>query len=118
MIHKHFLLTVKLNDPPTSVADATSFLSELVEKINMKVFFEPFGKFCDDPANYGVTAIVGLTTSHCALHCWNGDGYEAFCNIDIYSCKDFDETVVIALIEDYWGIKTIDAMHIIRRDPK
>jgi S-adenosylmethionine decarboxylase proenzyme len=81
-----------------------SFLNRLVEKIDMEIFHGPVVKVCNDIGNEGVSGFVMITTSHISIHTWPIINYISF---DCYSCKDFDESIVIAEFEDIFKPKYI-----------
>ena len=47
----------------------------------------------------GVTGILVLSTSHCAIHTWP---LKQEFNIDIYSCKEFNKKVAVKFISDFF----------------
>jgi S-adenosylmethionine decarboxylase len=47
----------------------------------------------------GVTGFAVLSTSHVTLHTWPTEGVAAF---DAYSCRDFSEKTVRALLVDFF----------------
>ena len=108
MIHKHLLITAIIENPPHTEEQGNQWLQELVQILNMNTFLQPISKYDNTIDNKGLTGIVGLTTSHCSFHCWEvSDSIpEAFINVDVYSCKDFDPNVVIAHLEMF-RIKSI-----------
>lgn len=56
----------------------------------------------DEPE--GVTGIVVLSTSHCAIHTWPHRGYAV---IDAYSCADFETEPVTAVVEETFEPKRV-----------
>jgi len=85
-----------------------AFLSGLVISIEMQQLFDPIaihGKF-------GFTGIVGIVTSHIAFHYFDAD--ESL-HLDVYSCKPYDLTRLMAYVDDYWKIDRADVLFI-RRD--
>ena len=69
--HKHILINAKINDPLETFDDAINFLEELVDKVGMKILMGPHATYVDTPGNRGVTAIVGIETSHMGFHIWD-----------------------------------------------
>lgn len=80
------------------------FLGTLVHKLGMRALAPPvvhdveiditkLGKqpFEDEG---GVTGVVVLSTSHCAIHTWPARPTPVFV-LDVFSCRDFDPGVVI-----------------------
>jgi S-adenosylmethionine decarboxylase len=48
----------------------------------------------------GVTGICVLSTSHCSIHTWP---LRPFFVLDVYSCRDFDASIVDDLIAKHFG---------------
>lgn len=48
----------------------------------------------------GVTGLIVLSTSHISIHTWP---LRDFFVIDIYSCRDFETSTVLQLLESYFG---------------
>ena len=98
--HKHLILKGIMTFQLT-VNEVKNVIQSLVEKLGMKyvetmptnpmVAYEP-------NENCGVTGIAIITTSHIVIHTWDDTKYF---QADIYSCKDFDEKVVVELIKSY-----------------
>ena len=101
MIHKHFLLTAFLSSPPTDEMIGRTWLTELVEKINMKVLVPAQAVYCDTPGNEGLTGFVVIETSHISFHCWmdwegnKTDTPTPFIQVDVFSCAPFDPQTVV-----------------------
>jgi len=68
LYHKHLLINAKINKPFTDTKQGVDFLTELVNKIDMKMIREPFAAYIDKQGNKGLTAIVMIETSHIAFH--------------------------------------------------
>jgi len=49
----------------------------------------------------GITAIVVISTSHLAVHCWPA---ERFFSADVFSCKDFPHEQALAIITKCLGV--------------
>lgn len=79
----------------------TEFVTELLEKIDMVILAPLWIEYCEtnDPMKVGISYVQVLQDSHSSGHFCDvtGDFY-----IDVFSCKDFDETVVTEMIEDYF----------------
>ena len=48
--------------------------------------------------------VPSLTTSHAAIHVWDAENPAMF-QFDIYSCKDYDPSVVLNHIDKWFGLK-------------
>lgn len=95
--HKHILITATgLANPPRTPEQLSSWLIELVSKVDMVVLLGPYSIRCDTLGNEGVTGIVCIETSHASVHCWDMHADTLpFLKMDLYSCKDFSPADVI-----------------------
>ena len=48
----------------------------------------------------GVTGVAVLSTSHVSIHTWP---VRNFFVLDVYSCRDFESTTVLEVIESHFG---------------
>jgi S-adenosylmethionine decarboxylase len=89
---------------------AGKFLKKLVASIKMRTLGEPHvydikeellrvGVQPDQDEPEGVTGIVVLSTSHCAIHTWPHRGFAV---VDVYSCTDFENGEVLRVIEEVY----------------
>ena len=97
-IHKHLLVFAKINKFPNEDEDkiVTNFMKNLVDKIEMKLIAGPIAEYVKDQGNVGWTSALLLSTSHAAMHIWNEWG---IMQLDVYSCKEFDERKVITFLK-------------------
>lgn len=107
LFHKHLLINARVNNPMASEEEAITFLSTLVEKIDMKIIKGPFASYVDKPGNKGLTAIVMIETSHIAFHIWDevDPGHIQF---DLYTCGELDLSKVLLIFGEYFDVKTMD----------
>ena len=99
------VLGVGSPDKLRSVAGVELFLTDLVEALGMRCLgpshtyevLEEIEKLGVEPFEDegGVTGIVVLSTSHCAIHTWP---LRSFFVMDVYSCRDFDESIVREIV--------------------
>jgi S-adenosylmethionine decarboxylase len=90
------------------------FLSKVVDVVGMRVLSGPhmsnveldIAKMGKEPFEDegGITGIVVLSTSHCAIHTW--PLRETFV-MDIYSCREFQPEVVKPLLEVILGCEKL-----------
>ena len=113
-IHKHLLLFAKINKFPNEDEDkiVTSFMKNLVDKIEMKLISGPIAEYIKDQGNVGWTSALLLSTSHAAMHIWNEWGTM---QLDVYSCKEFDERKVITFLKETFDA-TMIKHRVINRD--
>jgi S-adenosylmethionine/arginine decarboxylase-like enzyme len=95
--HKHILINAKINDPLETFDDAINFLEDLVDRVGMKILMGPHATYVDTPGNKGVTAIVGIETSHIAFHIWDEE-MPARLQFDLYTCGSLDKDIVIEAV--------------------
>jgi len=105
--HKHILINAKVNNSLGSTEDAVSFLKDLVEKVGMKILMGPHATYVDTPGNKGVTAIVGIETSHIAFHVWDEE-VPAKLQFDLYTCGSLDKDVVIEAVKNRFELVSAD----------
>jgi S-adenosylmethionine/arginine decarboxylase-like enzyme len=88
---------------------AIDFLTNLVNRIDMKIIKGPFAKFVDNDAegNSGLTAIVMIETSHIAFHIW--DQVEpGLLQFDLYTCGKLDLDEVMKALNEAFNIVSMD----------
>jgi len=105
--HKHILINAKVNNSLASTEDAVSFLKDLVERVGMKILMGPHATYVDTPGNKGVTAIVGIETSHIAFHVWDEES-PARLQFDLYTCGSLDKDVVIGAVKERFELVCAD----------
>ena len=81
-----------------------SFLEEYPKKISMSPISEPhvvtFKSEVED--DWGVSGFVLIAESHISIHTFPDRSYT---NIDIFSCKDFDEEKALTLIGEAFNFQ-------------
>lgn len=106
--HKHLLVNAKVSKPMREEQEAIDFLTNLVNRINMKIIKGPFAKFVDNDAegNSGLTAIVMIETSHIAFHIW--DQVEpGLLQFDLYTCGKLDLAEVMKALREAFDIVSL-----------
>lgn len=90
------------------------FLTDIVKKIDMKAYGRPQIMHFGEGNKSGYTAVQLIETSNIILHLCDesGDGY-----FDVFSCKNFDEYVAKAVVQEWFKPRQID-MKIVLRDSK
>jgi len=107
---KHIKILGKGNSSILLDKEAISnFLQEVTTKLNLTSLGEPIIHNIpfnsnniegDDFMNEGgVTGVLILSTSHCAIHTWP---LKQEFNIDIYSCKKFNKEVAVKFVSDFF----------------
>lgn len=77
------------------------WLTRLVSAIGMKITKSggPHVDYVDVPGNSGIAGIVMIETSHASVHVWD-QIQPPLVQMDVYSCKDFDEEIVLKHLEE------------------
>jgi len=101
--HLHLLVKGNIKTPPTAEKLLNVWLSELVNKVGMKVVAGPTSVYVNEPGNEGITGTVTLATSHASIHIWDRDTPPMF-QFDLYSCSDFTATQVLNHIDEWFGL--------------
>jgi S-adenosylmethionine/arginine decarboxylase-like enzyme len=105
--HKHILINAKVNNPLNSYEEAIEFLNDLVAKVGMKILMGPHAHYVTTPGNQGVTAIVGIETSHIAFHIWDEE-QPARLQFDLYTCGALDKDVVLNAVRRKFDVVSAD----------
>lgn len=105
--HKHLLVNAKIKNPITSEQDASDFLTNLVNRIDMKIIKGPFASYVDKPGNKGLTAIVMIETSHIAFHIWD-EVDPGLIQFDLYTCGTLDLSQVLLIFGETFNVVEMD----------
>jgi len=98
LVHKHIILRIEAKKPPSS-EELNSWVSQLVEKIGMKILNGPISaNVTTIPGNCGPTCVCIIETSHIACHVWI-EPDPALIQLDVYTCGPFDPKAVIEHIQ-------------------
>jgi S-adenosylmethionine/arginine decarboxylase-like enzyme len=101
------------HDKVTSKENVYNFIKELVKRIDMVAYGEPIIEHfaTHDPAKQGISAIQLISTSNISMHLVDRDNT---LYLDVFSCKPFDNDVVIATVKEYFNSKTEKMNYITR----
>jgi hypothetical protein len=91
--HKHLLIRAKIDNNITDTDAISNWISDLVEKIQMKILHGPVSVYCDKIGNKGVTAFAIIETSHIVLHIWN-ETNPLTLQLDVYTCSELEINLV------------------------
>ena len=99
-IHRHLIATGYQTRPykKKDIPKVTKWFNEIVELVDMNILVPPKVIYCDTFGNEGITGFTVIDTSHISGHWWEAP--KPFFKLDLYSCKDFDEDVVINHIKE------------------
>ena len=89
-----------------------NFLNGLVKTIKMNKLTEPIVKE-GTPYLPGVSGFVMIETSHIAIHTFTNENRV---NMDVYSCKNFNEIDVMNKLDDYFRGLVLLNKDVLRRD--
>lgn len=89
LYHKHLLINARVKNPINTEEEGIRFLTDLVDRIDMKIIKGPFASYVDKPGNRGLTAIVMIETSHIAFHIWDEED-PGLIQFDLYTCGALD----------------------------
>lgn len=99
--HNQIIVRAKLNKPPQDPVAICDWVRELVSDIGMKILMEPRAVYYDElVGNRGLTCLVGIETSHIALHVWD-EPDPAVLQLDVYTCSCLDIEKVFAKIDEF-----------------
>jgi S-adenosylmethionine decarboxylase len=73
------------------------FLDKLVKDIGMQILIPPKVQL----GTFGWTGLAGIVTSHIAFHFYLNPRQ---LHLDVYSCREFDNTKLMRSIDDFWDI--------------
>ena len=105
--HKHLLVNAKVKNPISTEQEGIDFLTNLVNKIDMKIIKGPFASYVDKDGNKGLTAIVMIETSHIAFHIWD-EIDPALIQFDLYTCGQLDLEQVMSIFKDTFNLIEMD----------
>lgn len=93
------------HDKITSRENVYNFTKELVKRIDMVAYGEPIIEhFANhDPEKAGFSMVQLIETSNICAHFVDKDNTMY---LDVFSCKPFDNDVVIATVKQYFESKT------------
>ena len=105
--HKHLLVNAKITNAVKSEAQGIEFLTNLVDKIDMKIIKGPFASYVNVEGNRGLTGIVMIETSHIAFHIWD-EVRPGLIQFDLYTCGRLELDKVISIFKETFDIVTLD----------
>lgn len=104
LTHQHLIVRSEVDHPITDENQLVDWLRALVERINMKVMDGPHVKYLDVVGNRGITGVVIIETSHCAIHIWD-EVHPYLVQLDVYTCSALDLSEVFAHLDVMKPIK-------------
>jgi S-adenosylmethionine/arginine decarboxylase-like enzyme len=113
--HKHLLVNAKVNNAVKSEAQGIEFLTNLVEKIDMKIIKGPFASYVNKEGNRGLTGIVMIETSHIAFHIWD-EVRPGLVQFDLYTCGQLELDKVVSIFKETFDVESLDYVLFDRED--
>lgn len=101
--HKHLIVRAEIIHPPKENI-LRVWVTDLIEKIGMKLLKGPISSYVDVPGNKGATCAAIIETSHIAVHIWD-EASPALMQLDVYSCADFNIKDVFSHVEQFIPVK-------------
>lgn len=101
LIHKHLLISAKVNSPPLfnySSNELNANIRKLIKLIDMKILSGPHSAYCNESGNEGWSSTAIITTSSITFHSWTELGQ---IELDVYSCREFDINTVFQWISQF-----------------
>ena len=88
------------------------FFDKVIKKLKMKKLTEFFyDKVDSEEEGRGVSAFQMITTSHISMH-FDDKGRSGY--LDIFSCKKFEPTIVVEMVQEYFKPKKLASQFIYR----
>ena len=98
--HKHLMISADFIRRVFTSSWYETWMTNLIEDLEMTVLVEPKAVSDKTPGNEGVTAFSIITTSHLVLHTWETTmPYKL--QLDVYSCKPFEISTVLKRLQDF-----------------
>lgn len=88
-----------------------NFLLELTKSIGMEVLEPPVVRRVRQANDEGISGIVMIKTSHISIHTFPRIHS---CNVDIFSCRDFDANAAEKAVREWFGAK-VSKVHLLER---
>ena len=104
VFHKHLIIRSEIAKPPMTETEVKAWMSNLIDKIDMKVLMGPYAKYLDVSGNRGITCVAIIETSHIALHIWD-ESEPALMQLDVYTCGQLDPYDVVEELKIWEPVK-------------
>ena len=104
LVHQHLIIRAEVKNPPTDEDFTKNWLTDLVNKIGMKIVSGPHAKYVSKEGNEGMTGVVIIETSHCAIHVWDRAN-PPLVQLDVYTCSCMDINTVFEHMDTFEPVK-------------
>lgn len=102
-LHNQLLLNGHAKTPIVDEQDAIDWMTDLVEKIGMKIIQGPYSSYVTKEGNRGITCVVMIETSHIALHVWDEED-PSLIQFDLYTCSTLPVEDVIKNVREKFSL--------------
>jgi S-adenosylmethionine decarboxylase len=110
---KHVILTAAgCNDALLEKTAIADFCRDMVKRIDMVPFGEPFVERFGGGDEVGISAVQLIQTSAITIHT-NDEARDMY--LDVFSCKDFKAETVIKAVKDWFAPASIDSQTLLRK---
>jgi len=110
---KHVILTASgCNDALLEKSKIADFCRDMVKRIDMVPFGEPFVERFGEGDEVGISAVQLIQTSAITIHT-NDDARDMY--LDVFSCKDFAADDVVGAVQDWFGPAAVDSQTLLRK---
>lgn len=110
---KHLMVTAEsCNENVLDIESISEFVRELVDRIDMVAYGDIVIDRFGDGDEIGISAVQLIMTSAITIHT-NDRARDMY--LDVFSCKWFDETDVLSVVEEYFAPDDIRDTTILRR---
>ena len=104
MKHKHLIVRAEVLNPPSDENLVSKQVSNLIDRLGMKILMGPYAKYVHLEGNRGLTVATVIETSHVVMHTWD-ETDPAVIQLDVYTCGNLDPQIVFDWLEQYHPIK-------------
>ena len=102
--HKHLIVRAEVLDPPRDEKQTSEQVTDLIERIGMKILMGPYAKYVTMEGNRGLTIATIIETSHVVMHTWD-ETDPAIIQLDVYTCGPLEPQIVIEWLNQYQPVK-------------
>ena len=102
--HKHLIVRAEVLDPPRDEKQTSEQITNLIERIGMKILMGPYAKYVTMEGNKGLTIATIIETSHVVMHTWD-ETDPAIIQLDVYTCGPLKPQIVIEWLNQYQPVK-------------
>lgn len=110
---KHVILTASgCNAALLEKDQIADFCRDMVKRIDMVPFGEPFVERFGEGDEVGISAVQLIQTSAITIHT-NDEARDMY--LDVFSCKDFEAESVLACVKDWFAPSGIENQTLLRK---